>query len=59
MWNVFGFTPPSGTNLLRRALVLRSSILRKSPPLKDASGSIRVDGAVGAFSVESDTHAAN
>jgi hypothetical protein len=44
--DVFGLDPPVDTNLLRRALVLRSNILKKFPKLKDASGALRMDGGV-------------
>jgi hypothetical protein len=44
--DVFGLDPPVGTNLLRRALVLRSNILKKYPSLRDASDAIRIDEGV-------------
>jgi len=44
--DIFGFDPPANTNLLRRALVLRSKIIDKYPPLSDASGNSRIDPSV-------------
>lgn len=48
--NVFGLDPPFSTNLLRRALILRSNLLAKFPGLRDNSGMVRIeDGVLRAF----------
>jgi len=44
--DIFGLDPPTDTNLLRRALVLRSNIEKTYPTLIDASGTARIDGGV-------------
>jgi hypothetical protein len=44
--DVFGLDPPVGTNLLRRAFILRSSIRKKFPTLLDAAGAVRIDNGV-------------
>jgi hypothetical protein len=44
--DVYGLDPPVNTNLLRRALVLRSNVLKKFPTLKDGSGTMRIDDGV-------------
>lgn len=44
--DIFGFDPPVGTNILRRALVLRSNLLAKFPRLKDGSDALRIDDGV-------------
>jgi hypothetical protein len=44
--DVFGLNPPVSTNLLRRALVLRSNILTKFPILTDGSDTLRIDDGV-------------
>ena len=44
--DIFGLDPPVDTNLLRRALILRSNILKKFPTLKDGSGALRIDDGV-------------
>ncbi len=44
--DVFGFDPPYGTNLVRRALVLRTVLLRKHRALEDPSGALRIDDGV-------------
>ena len=44
--DIFGVNPPADTNLLRRALILRSNIERKYPGLIDASGTVRIDDGV-------------
>jgi hypothetical protein len=44
--DVFGLNPPVSTNLLRRALVLRSNILMKFPTLRDGSDALRIDDGV-------------
>jgi len=44
--DVFGLDPPADTNLLRRALVLRSNIKKKYPKLIDSSDAVRIDDGV-------------
>jgi len=44
--DIFGVNPPADTNLLRRALILRSNIERKYPGLIDASSTVRMDDGV-------------
>ena len=44
--DIFGFDPPYDTNLIRRALVLRSNLRRKHPALEDATGTVRIDDGV-------------
>jgi hypothetical protein len=44
--DVFGVDPPVGTNLIRRALVLRSNLVKKFPRLQDSSGAIQIDDSV-------------
>ena len=44
--DVFGLDPPVGTNLVRRALVLRSNLEKKFPKLKDSSDAIHIDDGV-------------
>ena len=44
--DVFGINGPSDTNLLRRALILRSNIEKKFLTLIDASGAVRIDDGV-------------
>lgn len=44
--DIFGLDPPTDTNLLRRALVLRSNIERQYKSLIDASGTVRIDSGV-------------
>lgn len=48
--DVFGLDPPFNTNLLRRALILRSNILKKFPSLVDGSSTLRInEGVLRAF----------
>lgn len=44
--DVFGLNGPVDTNLLRRALILRSNIQKKYPTLIDSSGAVRIDDGV-------------
>jgi hypothetical protein len=44
--DVFPFDPPLSTNLIRRALVLRSLISRRYKTLIDAAGGVRIDDGV-------------
>jgi hypothetical protein len=48
--DIFGVNPPADTNLLRRALILRSSIEQKCSGLINAAGKTRItDGVLRAF----------
>lgn len=44
--NVLGFGTPAGTNLVRRAVVLRSALQRKFPALFGAGGTLRIEPAL-------------
>jgi hypothetical protein len=44
--NVLGFGTPTGTNLVRRAVVLRVALQKKFPALFDAGGRLRIEPAL-------------
>jgi hypothetical protein len=44
--DVSGFDPPVGTHLIRRAMILRSLIVRRYKTLVDAAGCVRIDEGV-------------
>ena len=44
--DIFGFGPPCDTNLLRRANILRSKLLKACPALHGADKKLRIDPAV-------------
>jgi len=55
--NVFGPGAPAGTNLIRRALVLRFNLKKRFPTLFDARDHLRIDPAVArAFLTVADYH---
>ncbi len=41
--NVLGFDQPVGTNMVRRAVVLRVALMKQFPGLFDAGGTLRID----------------
>lgn len=44
--DVFGFSPPCDTNLVRRAVLLRTCLLKKCPALNQSDGPLRIDERV-------------
>jgi ATPase family associated with various cellular activities (AAA) len=44
--DVFGFSPPCDTNLIRRAALLRSMLVKKCPDLFQSDGLLRIDAHV-------------